>query len=568
MNQILYDKKDYQELLLEMLEPLRKWFSEGKARIRLSGTGAGYSGNIIEMETFARPLWGLVPFWAGGGRSEGWEQIYHQGIASGTDPQHPEYWGQCGDYDQRFVEMAPIAAGILMAPEILWDPFSAEEKDRICTWISQINYHELPKCNWYYFRILVNLALKNRGMPYSQERLESDLAYMDACYLGDGWYVDGVSDQKDYYCPFAMEYYSQIYAAFAQAEDSDRCRRLKKRAAEFQREFILWFDWEGAALPYGRSLTYRMAQAAFWPASLLSGAGNCDVGEIKGIVNRNIRYWLSKNIFERDGILNVGYAYGNLTMAERYNSPGSPYWSMKIFLILALSDHHPYWSAQEKPFPRQKRLSRLLYAEMLIQQGEQGAFAYVPAVYNKNVLGHFVEKYGKFVYSTKFAFSVAHSCENLVEAAPDSMLAFVLEGEQQVYVRRRSIRYGVETDHIWSEWSPVRGISVRTEIWPVPEGHIRRHKIISDKSAAVFDCGFAVAMYEDGYQTESGNGESFAEVRNHLQRCRVTAQCGGMEPYFIQAEPNTNLLYPNTCIPAVWGRIEAGITTLETFVEI
>ena len=64
MNQILYDKKDYQELLLEMLEPLRKWFSEGKARIRLSGTGAGYSGNIIEMETFARPLWGLVPFWA------------------------------------------------------------------------------------------------------------------------------------------------------------------------------------------------------------------------------------------------------------------------------------------------------------------------------------------------------------------------------------------------------------------------------------------------------------------------------------------------------------------------
>ena len=70
MNQILYDKKDYQELLLEMLEPLRKWFSEGKARIRLSGTGAGYSGNIIEMETFARPLWGLVPFWAGGGRSE------------------------------------------------------------------------------------------------------------------------------------------------------------------------------------------------------------------------------------------------------------------------------------------------------------------------------------------------------------------------------------------------------------------------------------------------------------------------------------------------------------------
>ena len=45
MNQILYDKKDYQELLLEMLEPLRKWFSEGKARIRLSGTEEVKDGN-------------------------------------------------------------------------------------------------------------------------------------------------------------------------------------------------------------------------------------------------------------------------------------------------------------------------------------------------------------------------------------------------------------------------------------------------------------------------------------------------------------------------------------------
>lgn len=575
----LRSKQEYQNLLLELIEPLRKWFSPGCARIRLSGTGACYSRDVIEMESFARPLWGLVPFWAGGGRNKDWEEIYKKGLLSGTDPENLEYWGKCDDCDQRFVEMAPIAAGILLAPHILWDPFSEEEQKQICSWLIQINEHELPKCNWYYFRILVNLAMKKRKMPYSAQLLESDLAYMESCYLGDGWYVDGVSEQTDYYCSFAMEYYSQIYAAVSEKEDLERCKRLKERAMEFARDFQLWFDEEGAALPYGRSLIYRMAQTAFWPA-LLYFSPHPDrgleklqnqilekCGTVKGIINRNLRWWMEKDIFDRDGILNVGYCYGNLTMAERYNSPGSPYWALKVFLLLALPDNHPYWSEEELPLPKQKSLTCLSQVRMLIQHRGRDVCAYSSAVYNKNVLGHFVEKYGKFVYSTRFGFSVAHSCENLSEAAPDSMLAFVMEESRQVYVRRRSIHYRIETDYIWSEWSPIEGILVQTEIRPVKNGHIRIHKIHSNRICCAYDCGFAVPVYEPDYENQSSRIPVFVEVKTGRKWCKVSLLQGEGEPEMIAAVPNTNLLNTNTVIPAIKIRINPGETVIQTLIE-
>lgn len=33
-------------------------------------------------------------------------------------------------------------------------------------------------------------------------------------YIGDGWYSDGNSLQRDYYIPFALHYYSLLYAKY------------------------------------------------------------------------------------------------------------------------------------------------------------------------------------------------------------------------------------------------------------------------------------------------------------------------------------------------------------------
>ena len=183
-----------------------------------------------------------------------------------------------------------------------------------------------------------------------------------------------------------------------------------------------------------------------------------------------------------------------------------------------------------------------------------------------------MEKYGKFVYSTVFGFSVSHSSENIAEAAPDSMLAFVPEGEQRVYVRTRSLDYKIYEDRIYSKWSPIKGVVVETTIYPVPFGHIREHRIESRDFYRAYECGFAVAKSEPKYECIVKNG--CVLVQNICQFCKVesvmekedTRQIG--TPYVIPADPNTNVLYKNTVIPAVVFEIQPGITVIRTQVEI
>lgn len=561
----LHTKADYQILFIKLMNPLREKFISGGAGIRLAGAGASYSQRVIELEAFARPLWGLIPFWAGGGRDEMLEEAYRRGIAAGTDPDNPGYWGGFADCDQRFVEMAPMAFGLLLTPQVLWAPLTGAEKENLSAWLVQINHYELPRCNWYYFRVLVNLALRTVGCPFSESRLQDDLDCLEEWYLGDGWYVDGKSERRDYYSAFAMQFYSLLYAVFMEEEDAERCQRFKQRALVFAQDYIYWFDENGAALPYGRSLIYRFAQAAFWPAALFTSVPAFSPGVIKGIINRNLRYWLSQEIYASDGTLNVGYAYANLTMAERYNAPGSPYWCLKTFLLLALPDSHPFWEAKEEALPKLNSRLAISKADMLLQHRGKEVTAYVPGVYGKNKLGHFTEKYGKFAYSTLFAFSVAHSGEMLMEAAPDSMLAFVLEGETRVWVRDCSIRFEVFNNRIVSEWCPMPGITVVTEIVPVEQGHIRNHTIKSDRRCSVYDCGFAVGMPE-GCLTEQKK-TAMIEVHNSLHGCRLVSLEGNMDPFLIEAAPNTNLLYKNTRIPALFRKIEPGETKLKTLIE-
>lgn len=96
-------KQQWEQIFLDMAEPLKKHYSEGKTRLELGVTAAGYGNRIAGMEGFSRVLWGLVPYWAGGGSDESLLSVYQEGIANGTDPDHIEFWGHLHDRDQRMV---------------------------------------------------------------------------------------------------------------------------------------------------------------------------------------------------------------------------------------------------------------------------------------------------------------------------------------------------------------------------------------------------------------------------------------------------------------------------------
>ena len=83
-------KKDFEEMMFGILNPLKPFYSEKKALLKVGHTSCCYEDSTIPMEAFARPLWGLAPYWAGGGRDPEFEEIYKKGLAVGTDPDNSE----------------------------------------------------------------------------------------------------------------------------------------------------------------------------------------------------------------------------------------------------------------------------------------------------------------------------------------------------------------------------------------------------------------------------------------------------------------------------------------------
>lgn len=550
----LESKQDFRQWMFQVLNPLKPLYSQGCARLHLGDSGVTYPETSIEMEAFSRPLWALVPFWLGGGR--GFEDIYEKGLRNGTDPAHPEYWGGFGDYDQKFVEMAAIACSLIFTPEKTWEPLGEKGKENLSNWLYGINEHIIPDCNWQFFMILVNVALKKLGCRYSEERLASGLDKIDSYYTGEGWYRDGGSNQKDYYISFALHYYGLVYAAAMEEEDRERCQRFRERATLFAREFIYWFDENGAALPYGRSLSYRFGEAAFWSAYLFAGLDDVPVGVVKGIICRHLTWWMEQKMFDRDGILTIGYSYPNLIMAERYNAPGSPYWAMKTLLCLGLPDEHPFWTAKSEELPKLSEVKMLKQADMLMHRRGGDVTAYPAGVCEKYGHGHVPEKYSKFAYSTRFGFSVARSQIVLHENAPDSTLAFVIDGDDYVFVRKYSDTYEVFEDRVVSSWHPFPGIKVNTTIIPQEYGHLRVHVIESQFDCVAYDCGFSVEKFTEEYEQKAEGEESY--VFQKKQGCKVSGKGPGAKGVIIEADPNTNVLYPNASIPAVWYRIKKG----------
>ena len=154
--------------------------------------------------------------------------------------------------------------------------------------------------------MLINLGLKHVGAKFDPENVRHALELLDTFYLSDGWYSDGKTEQRDYYVSFGMHFYGLVYSKLMASEDPGRADLYKERAQQFAKDFIYWFSEDGSALPFGRSLTYRFAQSAFWGAMAFAGCDAFPWGVVKGIVLRHFRWWFNQPIFDPVGLLTIG----------------------------------------------------------------------------------------------------------------------------------------------------------------------------------------------------------------------------------------------------------------------
>ena len=560
----LRTRADAEEALLQILEPIKGRFTAGNAGLRLGNFAAHYGEASAQMEAFSRMLWGLAPLWSQGGGAE-YLPLFRQGLVNGTDPDHPAYWGAVGDYDQKIVEMAAVALTLMLCGERL--DLSPREAENLHRWLSGVEGRALPRNNWLFFRVLVQAAFRRMGWAWNREQLEADLERLDGWYLGGGWYCDGQPSQVDYYVPFGMHYYGLIYARFMAEEDPDRARRFRERAARFAQDYLYWFEDGGRAVPFGRSLTYRFAQGAFFSALALAGVEALPWGVMKSRALGNLRDWLAQPIFSSGGLLTVGYAYPNLCVSENYNAPGSPYWALKAFLCLALPEEHPFWRAEEEA-PALEPLRALPRARMLIARSG-GQVQLFPAGQSCVCqLGQVGPKYEKLVYSSRFGFSVPRG-DSLEEGAFDSCLAVSEAGEDRWRTQRGFEDYEIGPDYTWRRFSPMWGVEVEVKVTPAFPSHRREYRITTDRPIDVLDGGFALPAEAAGRRYR----EDMVAWEPHGVAARfpwgvsaIRCEEGGGEPLLAVPWPNTNLLSPLTRIPSLRWRLAPGEHRLVTWV--
>ncbi|KAF1963927.1 hypothetical protein BU23DRAFT_434107, partial [Bimuria novae-zelandiae CBS 107.79] len=373
-----------------LITPLLAYFSSSCARVRIPFTiGTHFDEIAAQLEGFARPLFVVGALLHGREPIDGLLQPWIQGFVAGTDPDHPEYWGVISDKDQRMVEAEMVAFALLAAPrETLWDRFDESTKANVASWLRSLQGKDIHTSNWLWFRVISIIALIKicgEDLQGYQSQLNRDLELLDTMYLQDGWSSDGIwpdadevlasnarvfketgkrnqtswSRQADYYSgSFAIQLRQLLYVKFASDLDMERAERYRQQAREFGSQFWRYFDEGGAAIPFGRSLTYRFGCAGFFAALAFAGVDNLPApldtpGAVRGHLLRHLRWWRdhSSDMFFSDGTLNIGWLYPNMFLSEDYNSSQSAYWALKSFVVVALTADNSFWTGAEGQHP-------------------------------------------------------------------------------------------------------------------------------------------------------------------------------------------------------------------------
>ena len=539
------------------------------ARVDLPRVGS-QSDDVVGLEALARVLWALVPLAACGSGAEHWPRV-RDGITAGTDPAHTDYWGAARAGDQRLVEMAAIGVALRYAPELIWDALTGVQRDRLAAWLAGIDACELYPNNWLFFRVLVDLGRARVGLPYDVAALAFALDGIDARACDNGWYDDSPPDSApvhDWYTPFAYHVYGLLGARAGADEVIGRARtdRYRERAASFARQLSAWFAPDGSALAYGRSTTYRFAQAAFWGMLAAADVDALPWGEVRGLYLRNLRAWAAVPVADDRGRLTVGYGYPHSAFGESYISAGSPYWSAKAFLALLAPEAHPFWDAPERALPSggvsvQARpgmvLTRDAHQVLAVTHGQPGP-RYLPDR---------AARYARIAYSSYFGFCLDRSRgddPDAPTAMSDSTIALV-DHRGTRRVRRDPDRLEVVGDLVAGRWCPWPDVVVETVAWGRAPWHARAHVITSGQSLVVEEWGFAVGL-EAGAAPDASLRPGSVVIRSPFGVSGLLDATGERTASVHVAGPGGNIVHPHTAVPRLSCRLGPGRHVLTSLV--
>ncbi|TPX10897.1 uncharacterized protein E0L32_008103 [Thyridium curvatum] len=340
----------------------------------------------------------------------------------------------------------------------------------------------------------------------------------------------------DYYSSsFAIHFLQLLYANLAGQDDPQRAAEFRSRAALAALDLAHYYDREGRAIPFGRSVGYRFAMCSFWGALAYGGVADLPApltwGMVKGIVMRHLRWWQTQgDMWSAAGTLTVGYSYPNMYPGKSPVSPSPPpvrkpfttdkagqrqkYWACLAFICLAVPESHPFWTSPEesqwdvlpptKPLRHPGHITSYLGGHCMLLNSGQACGYPMKGTH---------AKYGAFAYSSAYAYSAPPGLFTLEQYALASQLGLSDDGGEYWKTRRLCEYAGIEdrpddgdgdgTDRgstvpvLVSVWRPFPDVRVKTYLVPpreaTPNWHLRAHRVeAAGREVMTADGAFAI----------------------------------------------------------------------------
>ncbi len=286
----------------------------------------------------------------------GWNlrDYYANQILRATDPASPRFVGTITEMKAKYkfplyqhtAEGAALALGLRNSKAVLWDRYSKDERDQVARLLDDFTHHRTNSHNWRWFNVLMSTFLELEGYDVCRTTRADHLQNLLAFYAGDGWYRD--MGTFDFYSAWAFQYYGPIWAAWYGHEHAPEIAAIiERRHNRLMETYPLMFARDGASLMWGRSIIYRCAASAPFPAAFMLREPNVDPGWARRIASGNILQFLTRDDVFTDGVPSLGFYRTFDPLVQSYSCAVSPFWLAKVWLALALPADSPFWTATE-----------------------------------------------------------------------------------------------------------------------------------------------------------------------------------------------------------------------------
>lgn len=481
--------RHWQTQARRLLEPLSRLFRPGYASIDLIGPASANGAPAERLESFARPMLLAAHYLqsepesatATPGAAAFRDQVarwFRAGLVAGTTPGGPHAWGPDANYHQLHVEMGLLAITIQIAPEQLWNPLSAHEKDQVAAWLATARHTGYVDNNHYFMgiHILEFLRRHGYGRPTDPALVDEYFHRLEMMHRGNGWFQDGINQAFDYYNAYAFNFYGLWWARLHGEANPDRAQRWREWARSFTLDYQHFFAASGEHPAFGRSITYRFNSIATFGLTVLENCTALPLGRLRRLCTRNLDFFLAKPIYQEQGCLSVGWTDRFEPSAELYSCPGSPYWAAKGFSPLLLPSSHAFWHAPEDALAsEQGDHAHVIPAAGLVLRSTGGEVEIINAgsqVSHTN-LRYGAWKWSKTAYRTGRSFTCAFPAQT--EWSLDSALTIRTE-DGRIFGRHSTMPLEMSESHVLYSWAlgyawtaegpPIQtNVGVDTGIW-------------------------------------------------------------------------------------------------------